>query len=85
MSKYVAMRDVGDTILDLLCDASSVGVGNMAYRVLGYDPTDDVLCLENFTGDDITVYNASTKISCSQIMVEVRVKELLLEDLTGDT
>jgi hypothetical protein len=57
--------------------ASSIRVGDCWYNVLGYDDEDDVICLENQTGNDITISSASESISLSDIKVEVNVAEAL--------
>lgn len=61
----------------IMINASSVRVDDTWHHVLGYDVTDDVLCLENYTGQDITVVNASTVIDREDVLVEINLQEAL--------
>ena len=60
-----------------MLNASSVRVDGRWYSVLGYDVTDDTVCLENHAGDDITITNCSTILYPSDVRVEVNLREAL--------
>lgn len=60
-----------------MLNASSVRVDGKWYNVLGYDINDDVVCLENYAGDDITIINASTSLNTCDVRVEVNLREAL--------
>jgi hypothetical protein len=73
--KYIAKCDVGDDIHEVLCEAAFVELDGNWFPVLGYDPSDDVLCLENFCGNDYEIHNASKNILPQNVKVAVQVTE----------
>jgi hypothetical protein len=72
--KYITPQtDAGNSITDLLNVASLVN-WNKAWRpVLGYE--DDILCLENHTGEDYTITNASKWLKYWNIKIASKVVE----------
>jgi hypothetical protein len=57
--------------------ATSVKHDGTWYGVLGYSSKDDVLCLENHTGQDFTIVDASELIELHEIRVEINLQEAL--------
>lgn len=82
-SKYYSpVLNLGETITELLCEASSVRVNDIWYPVLGYDEYDDVLCLDGCNMiPDVECHEASTKVAPEDIRVEVSVLELPPKDV----
>ena len=62
---------------DIMCHASSIRVNGVWHGVLGYSAKDDVMCLENYTGRDIVIVDASGNIQRDDIRVEVNLQEAL--------
>lgn len=73
-TKYVAARrNVGNNMFDVLNEASFVQVDGTWYPVLGYDEFDDILCLENYRGDDRVIHDASLTIAYTDVRVSTPV------------
>ena len=69
-------QHIGYSIQDVLNKASSVRVTGFGWMpILGYDEADDTLCLENYTGDDITLSHASEILHIDNIRVHSNVEE----------
>ena len=60
-----------------LTAATSIQVEDKWYPVLGYELFDDIMCLENHSGQDITIVDASEFITHDEIKVEVNVQRML--------
>ena len=77
---YIAIRSIPP--LTLYASASSVRYKGEWYPVLGYDPGDGIMCLDNPTGDNIEI-NAVI-LNYFDIRVEVEVQNIhdVLDTLT---
>ena len=70
MSNYVALRLLAAN--ELYEAASLVKFEGVWYPVLGYDPTDGQMCLENYSGPDIVI--DAWILDHTDIRVDVGVK-----------
>ena len=76
-AKYIVVEtNVGNDIGDILNAASEVQIDGSWYPVLGYDTSDDILCLDGQDWrDDLIIREASKYVTHTEVMVSMKVFE----------